>query len=221
MKDNKSSCVPMRFYKFYIWVRLPLIVLFDIFFIISNGIDNAFSPVYLIEILTIIFAFVGLVRKKYWGYMINKIFIIAKVVIGFIFVIFGINGLYSGDYGFFLDIGIGIVSIVINILIYIYFENRQYLFKGTLKQHADTPICTHDADTCLIRILHLNGTASERIGNTGQFNFNCSKFIDDTGTIYFREEVRNGQIVNVVTTKEKWLEAVTQNSGSKRNTTYE
>ena len=229
---KRSDLVSMRFYSFYISVRLPLLIGLCISIImlyaviIVYEINNVSMSLIVFEPLTAICACIGLSKEHYWGYLINKIFVIAGAVIGF--AVFGI-GIYMYIYRvsiFFISCAeaftAGIIIIIINILIYIYFEKRRYLFRGVPKRHGDADFAAYTAEICWICILHLNGTTSKRIGTTDKFNFNYSEFIDRSRSIYFREEVRNGQIVNVVTTKEKWLEAVTQNSGSKRdNTTYE
>ncbi|MCH5212651.1 MAG: hypothetical protein J1G06_06530 [Oscillospiraceae bacterium] len=210
---NDYDYVPMNFHKFYIRVRLPLMVVLNIVNIIVRKSNGIVLSLQLLEILTAICICVGLGREEYWGYMVNKIFIIVEAVLGIVVLGLGAYGMYLGYSEFAEDIGTGLGLIVPHIFIFIYFEKRRYLFTGAPKQRKDVPI--YAGDTCLIRILHLNGTTSEQVENISKFNFNYSKFIDETGTIYFREEVRNGQTVNIATTKEKWIEAVLQNFAPK------
>ncbi|MCH5213143.1 MAG: hypothetical protein J1G06_09015 [Oscillospiraceae bacterium] len=203
--------VPMNFYKFYIWVRVPLIVLSDISTLIKGETDSIALLISMVEMLTIIFACVGLYKKEYWGYLTNKIFTIAESIIGFIYIVFGIYEAAWGYPGFASSIGCGLGLIITNILICLYFEKRRYFFKGVPNKYNNSPIYTCDMDTRLIRILHLNGSVSERYEDISEFNFDYLKFCDESGTLYFREEIRNGQIVRVAKTKEQWMGYINQN----------
>ncbi|MCH5212647.1 MAG: hypothetical protein J1G06_06510 [Oscillospiraceae bacterium] len=227
MKHYKRSDrnIPMKFYKFYVFTSLPLfmalaIVHIQIFIIIKiYDINRVSSLLLMVELLIAICAYFGLHKEKYWGYIINEILVIVEAIIGFALSVFGIYRLYSGYTGGAEILAVGIAIMIPNILMFIYFEKRRHLFKDVLNMF-DAPIYTYAAEACYISTLHLNGTTSERIGALSEFNFNYSKFLDkNTGTIYFREEVRNGQTVNVAVTREKWKEAVAQQSALRRSNT--
>lgn len=125
--------VPMAFYRFYIYFRMPLSVIRFLMQWSENGITNLFSfTLSAFEILLYVCACIGLWKMKHWGYVCNKIFLIFELIL--FSVLIPLN-MYFQDYA---AIGTCVAQILINIPILIYFEKRKFLFGAPFKKQKTT-----------------------------------------------------------------------------------
>lgn len=115
--------VPMAFYRFYIYFRMPVSVIMYLAGFAENGFSDIFSfTLSTSEILLYACACIGLWRMKHWGYVLNKIFLIYELAV--FSVLIPVN-VYFQDYA---AIGTCVAQLIINVPIYIYFEKRKFLF---------------------------------------------------------------------------------------------
>lgn len=125
--------VPMVFYRFYIYFRMPVSIIMYLIGFAENGFSDIFSfALNTFEILLYVCACIGLWKMKHWGYVLNKIFLIYELAV--FSVLIPVN-VYFQDYA---AIGTCVGQLVVNTLIFIYFEKRKFLF-GTrsLKKTPD------------------------------------------------------------------------------------
>ncbi|MCH5188647.1 MAG: hypothetical protein J1F63_09600 [Oscillospiraceae bacterium] len=129
-KDDPD--VPMIFYKIYICVRLPLIVMIYIKNLYTNNVGTGISSVVpFLESVAAVCIIIGLAKKEYWGYVVNKFFLIIEVIFSVKIIITGLYYLHYGEYEIFsYSVSFGIAAIITNSLIFVYFEKRKYLFDG-------------------------------------------------------------------------------------------
>ncbi len=117
--------VPMAYFYFYICVRLPLSLMNFLANMDFSSSYNFLLP--LLEQLTLLCACIGLFKRKYWGYTINKIFLIVEIGLAICLLPFDIASFFTGsDYEYIGFLGM----LIVNIPTFIYFEKRKYLFNG-------------------------------------------------------------------------------------------
>ncbi len=126
--------VPMAFLKFYIYVRMPLSIIRLLAEIVMNGFNSLYFLDFVVFSVYII-ACIGLHKRLYWGYKLNKVFLIINtlypifcvLIVAYIADFVGKN-VYTiiGQY-----IGVFIGQLIWNIPSYIYFEKRRNLFTSS------------------------------------------------------------------------------------------
>lgn len=137
-KDDPD--VPMRYFKFYLYVRLPLTVINYLVNLYTDGTGTGILSVLpFLEALAAVCIIIGLAKKEYWGYVVNKIFIIIEIIFSFKIIITGLSLLYYGDYASCsYSVSYGVSSMIWNIPTFIYFEKRKYLFNGAASSTPPT-----------------------------------------------------------------------------------
>lgn len=119
--------VPMNFYRFYIYFRMPVSIIRYLTGFVENGFLDIFSfSLSSLEILLYVCACIGLWRMKRWGYVLNKTFLFFEMAL---FSIMIPIHMYIQNYA---AIGSCVAQVVINIPILIYFEKRKSLFCAPL-----------------------------------------------------------------------------------------
>ena len=132
--ENKN--LPLAWYKFYRYFRLPLSIILSIggfFSMFNNGLDNWNELAYIFAIILILFTTLQILTVVYFdhkvGYNLNTVLIFAESILASVNCVIGIstelNSIETIVYMLMLLIIINIVWSLPNI---IYFKNRKYLF---------------------------------------------------------------------------------------------
>lgn len=150
--------VPMAFYYFYIYVRMPISVIRVLYNLITGNLSGKLSIIFsFMETITLFCACFGLIKKQYWGYKINKILLIIQIIIGLCWIPIGILNTYLDELSAAsASLGTAISMLIVYPLIFIYFEKRKYLFDGAPQQITNTipaldsreQIFTHTCSHC-------------------------------------------------------------------------
>ncbi|MDD6762818.1 MAG: hypothetical protein PUD92_04145 [Clostridiales bacterium] len=113
---------PMTFFKFYVYVRAPLMFLLTLMSLDEQS-DLVYTTIDFARASVLCVACIGLHNKQYWGYILNKCFLIAEIVLVIAYVILEAS-LGMGAYGNPRILIFSIISLV-------YFEKRKLLFEKT------------------------------------------------------------------------------------------
>lgn len=128
-----ESQTPMAFFKFYVYVRPILHIALNlqtwITWIISDC-DILSFMVWIAIMAVYLFSIIGLIRRKYWGYVLNNIALALPPVLSFFD---ALPYVIMEDYiTASSKIATLFVQTIVNTLIFIYFRKRKYLFGAKL-----------------------------------------------------------------------------------------
>lgn len=234
--------VPMAFYYFYIYARLPCSLIICILSWIQNGVvDDFWFMLKLLDQLTYVCACIGLVQKKYWGYVVNKVLLIANIVVSLCSIPFYLWVTHTGEtfIGSFMIVNYFSVITVYS-LIFIYFEKRKYLFEGAPQQgdYLQCPVCgfNNPADAFFCRCgysFHTTLQAPKELNirmfdkENGFFNKTetsdkvpkeYKNFIEPDGFLYAVGERQGNSIKYRFVEKKDWLNIINQNNSKPSET---
>ena len=207
-KDDKN--VPMAFYYFYIYVRLPFSLIHYVFNLVQNSITNEIVfTLALLEQLTYLGACIGLVKKKYWGYIINKVLLITEIVTSLCLLPIAIWYIYIGDInsGSFI-LGDCLAIFILYPLMFIYFEKRKYLFEGAPQQNNN--VTPQSPQMVNIRIFDKENGFFDKTENENKLPPTYKQYLDENGILYAVIEHLDGKIKINLVSKDDWRNIVQQ-----------
>lgn len=236
--------VPMAFYYFYIYARLPCSLILCILSWIQNGVVNDFwFMLKLLDQLTYLCACIGLIKKQYWGYVVNKFLLIANIVVSLCSIPLCLWVTHTGEtfIGSFIIVNCFSVITVYS-LIFIYFEKRKYLFEGAPQQsdYLQCPVCgfNNPADAFFCRCgysFHTTPQAPKELNirmfdkENGFFNktetsdkvpTEYKNFIEPDGFLYAVGERQGDSIKYRFVEKKDWLNIINQNNSKPSETSH-
>lgn len=125
---------PMAFFKFYVYVRPILSILLNLRTWITFDYDIVSLIIEIAILIVYLFSIIGLIKRKYWGYVLNNISLIVPLVLSFFD---ALTCVIMGDYITASSrVATLLVYTIVNALIFIYFRKRKYLF-GAKPPHIE------------------------------------------------------------------------------------
>lgn len=201
--------VPMRFYKFRIWVLIPLGILASLTtltnYIIGldttsyNLLSGIVIAVYLCYIILLGCTELGLSEKKHWGYILHQALLIIHILSAVIPCF--VNWIIEQSFDIVLNqSSMALGSLIFDILIFIYFYKRKNLFGTPTPGSQPEPQQSADTDYIPCHVLTKEGNIENAIINRNNIKFDYNKYLHN-GELYLHERIINGKYTKTAVRK--------------------